>query len=43
MHQATYERLLAAWHEAAERRDAICDAKIAGFLARGAVLFGWFR
>ncbi len=40
MHQRTYERLLAAWHEAAERRDRIYDTKIAGFLARGAQLHG---
>jgi transposase-like protein len=40
MHRRTYERLLAAWMEAAERRDAIHDAKIAGFLARGARLHG---
>jgi hypothetical protein len=38
MHRRTYDRLLAAWHEAAERRDSIHDAKIAGFLARGAIL-----
>jgi hypothetical protein len=40
MHRRTYERLLAAWMEAAERRDRIYDTKIAGFLARGATLFG---
>jgi hypothetical protein len=38
MRRRTYEGLLAAWHEAAERRDEIYDAKIAGCLARGARL-----
>ena len=40
MRHPTYARLLAAWHEAAERRDDIYDTKIAGFLARGARLGG---
>ena len=34
MHIATYDRLLESWHEAGERRDAIYDTKIAGFVAR---------
>jgi hypothetical protein len=34
MRAVTYERLLDAWHEAAERRDAIYDARIAAFVAR---------
>ena len=34
MRAATYERLLDSWHEAGDRRDAICDAKIAGCIAR---------
>ncbi len=34
MWAATYDRLLASWLEAEERREAICDAKIAGLLAR---------
>jgi hypothetical protein len=34
MRTATYDRLLEAWHQAAERRDAIYDAKLAGFLDR---------
>ena len=34
MRAATYERLLDAWHEAAERRDAVYDARIAAFVAR---------
>jgi hypothetical protein len=38
MREATYRRLLDAWHKAAERRDGICDAKIAGCLAHGARL-----
>ena len=40
MHQAIHRRLLAAWMEAAERRDAIHDAKIAGFLARSTRSYG---
>ncbi len=34
MWATTYDRLLASWLEAEERREAICDAKIAGLLAR---------
>ena len=34
MHTATYGRLLESWHDAAERRDEIYDAKIAGCIAR---------
>jgi hypothetical protein len=34
MRAATYDRLLDAWHEAVERRDAIYDARIAAFVAR---------
>jgi hypothetical protein len=34
MRTVTYDRLLGSWIEAADRRDAICDAKIAGLLAR---------
>ena len=40
MRHPTYARLLAAWHEAAERRDDIYDAKFAGFMARAARLGG---
>ena len=34
MWAATYNRLLDSWIEAADRRDAFCDAKIAGCVAR---------
>jgi hypothetical protein len=34
MWAATYDRLLDSWIEAADRRDAFCDAKIAGLLAK---------
>src|SRR3954452_6263791 len=34
MRAATYDRLLEDWHRTAERRDAIYDAKLAGFAAR---------
>jgi hypothetical protein len=34
MRSVTYDRLLGAWHEAAEQRDAIFDAKIADCIAR---------
>jgi hypothetical protein len=34
MRAATYDRLLEDWHRTAERRDAIYDAKAAGFAAR---------
>src|SRR3954453_15548762 len=34
MRTATYDRLLEDWHRTAERRDAIYDAKLAGFAAR---------
>jgi hypothetical protein len=34
MWATTYDRLLDRWIEAADRRDAFCDAKIAGFVAR---------
>ena len=40
MHRRTYNRLLATWMATAERRDAIHDTKIAGFLPRGARLHG---
>ena len=34
MRTATYDRLLAAWHDADEHRDEIFDAKIAGCITR---------
>ena len=34
MRTVTYDRLLDSWHDAAERRDAVYDAKLAGFAAR---------
>ena len=34
MRTATYDRLLAAWHDADEHRDEIFDAKIASFAAQ---------
>jgi hypothetical protein len=34
MRAVTYDRLLDAWHDAAERRDGIYDARIAAFVAR---------
>jgi hypothetical protein len=40
MRTPTYDRLLDSWHEAAERRDNICDSRITGFLARLGGRFG---
>jgi hypothetical protein len=36
MWTATYDRLLEGWHQPAERRDAIYDARLARFAIREA-------